>query len=100
MLTTGSGAEANAGLSATRLLGAVALFLLGTLSAAPAFAQQYNSDNYLSKPHGVVTLILTAGQRNSMWMTTFSLLPRWEFTAAAYVFYESGDPKISNGYST
>jgi hypothetical protein len=101
MLTTGSGsgAEPNAGLSATRLLGA-GLLLLSMLSAVPAFAQQYNSDNYLSKPHGVATLILTVGQRNSMWMSTFSLLPRWEFTAAAYVFHEAGDPKISNGYST
>jgi hypothetical protein len=82
-----------------RLL-AVPLLALFTLTASPALAQQYNSDNYLSKPHGVATIILTTGERNSMWMTTFSLLPRWEFTAAAYVFYEAGDPRISNGYST
>jgi len=80
-------------------IGAVFLGLCA-LTAAPAFAQQYNSDNYLSKPHGVATIILTSGARNSMWMTTFSLIPRWEFTAAAYVYYEHGDPKISNGYST
>jgi hypothetical protein len=85
--------------AATRLLGA-ALLALATLTSDPALAQQYNSDNYLSKPHGVATIILTAGERNSMWMTTFSLLPRWEFTAAAYVFYDAGDPKISDGYST
>jgi hypothetical protein len=70
------------------------------LAAGPALAQQFSSDNYLSKPHGVATLILTAGERNSMWMTTLSLLPKWEFTAAAYTFYEANDPKISNGYSS
>jgi hypothetical protein len=64
------------------------------------WAQQYNSDNYLPKPHGVATLILTAGERNSMWMTTFSLLPKWEFAAAAYAYYQNNDPKISDGYST
>lgn len=84
---------------AARLLGA-ALPLLVTLTAVPALAQQYNSDNYLSKPHGVATIILTGGERNSMWMTTLSLFPRWEFTAAAYVFYQAGDPRISDGYST
>lgn len=83
----------------SRLLG-VTLLGLFALNSAPALAQQYNSDNYLSKPHGVATIILTTGERNSMWMATFSLLPRWEFTAAAYVFYATGDPKVSNGYST
>jgi hypothetical protein len=83
----------------SRLIAAL-IFGLCALTAAPARAQQYNSDNYLSKPHGVATIILTSGARNSMWMTTFSLLPRWEFTAAAYVYYQHGDPKISNGYST
>ena len=43
-------------------------------------SQQFNSDNYLSKPAGVATIILTYGQRNSMVMTTFSLVPNWEFT--------------------
>lgn len=26
--------------------------------------------------------------------------PNWEFTAAAYVFHENNDRKVSNGYST
>ncbi|MGH7741817.1 MAG: hypothetical protein ACRENS_07335 [Candidatus Eiseniibacteriota bacterium] len=86
--------------TASTTLICTALLGVCTLISAPAHAQQYNSDNYLSKPHGVATIILTTGERNSMWMTTFSLIPRWEFTAAAYVFYEHGDPKISNGYST
>ncbi len=63
-------------------------------------AQQFNSDNYLSKPHGVATIILTYGERNSMYMNTFSLFPRWEFTAAAYIYNNDNDPATDDGYST
>lgn len=78
-----------------------ALMLGGCVfAAAPAMAQQYNSDNYLSKPHGVATIILTAGERNAMMMNTFSLFPRWEFTAAVYTFYEANNSQASEGYST
>jgi len=81
------------------LVGAALLALLVVI-ARPASAQQFNSDNYLSKPHGVATIILTAGERNTMMMTTFSLFPRWEFTAAAYIFNTDDDPKTADGYST
>jgi len=77
-----------------------ALLGLCLFSAAPARAQQFNSDNYLSKPHGMATIILTTGERNTMMMTTFSLLPRWEFTAAAYLFDSDDDPRTDDGYST
>jgi hypothetical protein len=62
--------------------------------------QQFNSDNYLSKPHGMATIILTAGQRNNMIMGTFSLFPKWEFTAADYIFNTDNDRSTDNGYST
>jgi hypothetical protein len=65
-----------------------------------ALAQQYNSDSYLSKPHGMATIILTAGERNLMWMMTFSLFPRWEFTSAAYVYNNDDDLTTDDGYST
>ena len=42
----------------------VALFGLAASVCGPAQAQQFSSDNYLSKPHGVATLILTAGERS------------------------------------
>ena len=67
---------------------------------APAVAQQFNSDNYLSKPHGVATLILTYGDRNSILMNTFSLFPKWEFTAAIYWYNWDNDPRTDDGYST
>ena len=52
------------------LLCSVLLTVL-VLAASPALAQQFNSDNYLSKPHGITTIILTTGERNTMMMTTF-----------------------------
>jgi hypothetical protein len=75
------------------LLGFVVLFI------KPIRAQQFNSDSYLSKPAGTITTILTAGQRNEMMMLTFSLLPRWEFTASIYVFNSDSDRKTAEGYS-
>jgi hypothetical protein len=65
----------------------------------PVKAQQFNSDNYLSKPHGMATVILTLGQRNMMFMTTFSLLPKWEFTAASYIYNNDKDPLTDDGHS-
>jgi len=81
-------------------MSARSLLCAGCLFAPAAHAQQYNSDNYLSKPHGVATLIVTAGERNAMIMNTFSLLPRWEFTVAAYLFHADNDPQTGEGYST
>ena len=75
--------------------------LLAALTVArPAYTQQFNSDSYLSKAHGVATVIVTYGQRNSMIMNTFSLLPRWEFTAAAYIYDDDRDANTDDGYST
>ena len=76
------------------------LFLAGILTWGTAHGQQFNSDNYLSKPHGVATIILTYGQRDAMFMNTFSLFRNWEFTAAAYVYNNDNDPTTSDGYST
>ena len=79
------------------------MLLLAALTAWPtstAAAQQFNSDNYLSKPAGVATLIVTGGERNDIFMFTFSLIPRWEFTTAAYIVNADGDPRTDDGYST
>jgi hypothetical protein len=74
---------------------ALAPFLLNW----PALAQQYNSDSWLSKPHGMATIIPTVGQRNSMIMTTFSLFPKWEFTIAGYFYNDDKNPLTDDGYS-
>ncbi len=75
------------------------LFLSVALTFAPAQAQQFNSDSWLSKPHGTVTIIPTVGQRNSMLMTTFSLFPKWEFTVSGYFYNDDNDPTTNDGYS-
>ena len=81
---------------------ALLLCVAGLLAAAapPADAQQFNSDSYLSKPVGMATLILTYGERNTMLMNTFSLLPRWEFTFAGYFYNDDNDRATDDGYST
>ena len=76
------------------------LVWLTVLCGKQAQAQQFNSDSYLSKPHGMATIILTVGERNSIFMNTFSLFPRWEFTAAAYIYNGDANKKTNDGYST
>lgn len=73
---------------------------LALLFSAPSEAQQFNSDSYLSKPEGTLTLILTTGQRNTMMMSTFSLWQDWEFTASVYVYNSDSDPATDDGYSS
>ena len=75
----------------------IALALLCANGAVSA--QQYNSDSWISKPHGMMTVIPTVGQRNSMIMTTFSLLPKWEFTVALYAYNNDGDTRTDDGHS-
>src|ERR671912_690236 len=67
--------------------------------ASQAQAQQFNSDSWLSKKHGTVTIIPTFGERNSMLMTTLSLFPRWEFTGALYAYNDDGDQLTDDGHS-
>ena len=54
-------------------------------------AQQFNSDNQWTAPHGVGTFIATAGQEYSQLITTFALIPDWEFNAQFTHYYE--DPR-------
>jgi hypothetical protein len=70
------------------------------LAGGQAHAQQFNSDSYLSKDPGVATIILTGGARNGTLMTTFSLLPKWEFTVAAFLYNDDENKATNDGYST
>ncbi len=85
-----------------RRLPSIAVLVLLALGCVtePARGQQYNSDSWISKPHGTVTTILTLGERQSMWMMTSSLIPRWKFTGAVYVYNNDKDPATDDGYST
>jgi len=79
-----------------RVFGAV-LVCPWLLAGRTATAQQFNSDSYISKPHGMVTTILTTGEHTTMFMMTFSLFPRWELTAAGYFFNTDADRKTAEG---
>ena len=50
-------------------------FICMVLFLSETKAQQFNSDSWISKAHGTITLIPTYGQRNSMLMNTYSLFP-------------------------
>lgn len=54
-----------------------------------AQAQQFNTDNYLSMPHGTGTFVLTSGQRNAGMASSFGLIPKWEFFVQAFLFWEN-----------
>lgn len=87
---------------ANRPARAVCLLVAGlaALAATPARAQQFNSDNYLSKPAGVSTIILTVGEQSDMVMTTFALIPKWEFTYAVYIMNPDQNINTDDGYSS
>jgi len=78
----------------------LASLLLAVGWSSNADAQQYNSDSWISKEHGTVTIIPTFGQRNSMIMNTYSLFQKWEFTIAGYFYNNDKDPLTDDGYST
>jgi hypothetical protein len=69
------------------------------LNPGTILCQQFSSDNYLSKPKGTATIIVTYGERNAMFITTFSLLRNWEFTGSATLFNTDNDPNTNDGYS-
>lgn len=75
------------------------IFIIVLFTTFYSHAQQYNSDSWLSKPHGTITLIPTVGERSSMLMSTFSLFPKWEFTEAIYVYNKDNDVRTDEGYS-
>lgn len=64
-----------------------------------ASAQQFNTDNYLAMPHGTVTSLLTAGERNAMVIASFALIPKWEFFAQSFLFWENKKEQIPQHFN-
>jgi hypothetical protein len=64
----------------------ISTFLLNSLDTQ---AQQFNTDNYLTMPHGTATIVLTNGGRNAGTAASFALAPKWEFFAQAFMFWEN-----------
>lgn len=64
------------------------LLILAVFPILSASGQQFNSDNYLTMPHGTETVVLTTGSRNAGFATSFALLPNFEFFAQGFLFWE------------
>ena len=75
------------------------ILILSIIMVQKVHAQQYNSDSWLSKPHGTITLIPTVGERSNMLMSTYSLFPKWEFTEALYIYNKDQNIRTNDGYS-
>jgi hypothetical protein len=77
-----------------------ALLIYALLFTNKSHAQQFNSDSWIAKPHGTITLIPTFGERSTMLMATYSLFPKWEFTNAIYVYNKDKNLNTDDGHST
>jgi len=78
---------------------AAALVAALALAGAPAGAQQFNSDNQWTAPHGVGTFVLTAGQEYSAFVATAALLEDWEFNLTLTLFPEDPENQSEDHYS-
>ncbi|WP_439183524.1 hypothetical protein [Carboxylicivirga taeanensis] len=74
--------------------------ILCQISSNKVSAQQFNSDNYLTMPHGIGTFVLASGQRNSAMYATFSLLPRFELNFSSALFWEDKKANLPQHFST
>ena len=63
-------------------------------------AQQFNSDNYLTMPHGTGTFVLTTGERNSGMVSSFALIKNFEFFAQAFLFRDGRVDDYSQHFTT
>lgn len=56
-------------------------------AATHAQAQQFNSDNQWTAPHGVGTVVATAGEEYSTFLLVAALLRDWEFNVGVTSYY-------------
>jgi len=76
--------ERKDGLGIVQFLALALILLPGFVNIAKA--QQFNTDNYLTMPHGTGTFVITAGQRNATLISSFALVPKFEFFVQANLF--------------
>ncbi len=79
--------------------GLLFFFLVG-LNPVWLKAQQFNSDNYLVMPHGTGTFVLTSGERNSTIISSFALIPKFEFFIQANLFWEDKKLQTPQHFTT
>ena len=63
-------------------------------------AQTFNSDNYLTMPHGIGTFVVSTGQRNAAMYATWALLPRFELNVSTALFWENTEFNSPQHFST
>lgn len=78
----------------------VILVLFSIFSISTVKAQQFNTDSYLVMPHGTGTFVLTAGERNSSFASSFGLIPRFEFFAQTFLYWENQEIQSPQHFST
>ena len=64
----------------------IIVLVLFLCSSTIIYAQQFNTDNYLTMPHGTGTFVLTTGERNSGMVSSFALIENFEFFAQVFLF--------------
>lgn len=77
----------------------IVVFIVLLLSVSAVYAQQYNTDNYLTMPHGTGTFVLTTGERNASMYSTFTLLPRFELNFQSSMFWADESLNTSQFFS-
>ena len=77
----------------------ISLLLLNLISGA-IHAQQFNSDSYLTMPHGIATIIVTSGERNETMYLAFALLPRFELNVTTSLFWDNSSEFQTNRFTT
>ena len=76
------------------------LCIVVSFSSSQLKAQQFNSDSYLVMPHGSGTFVLTAGQRNSTFASSFALIRKFEFFVQANLYWENKKIESPQHFST
>lgn len=80
--------------------GIILLFCVYMMMSGLLSAQQFNSDNYVTMPYGVSTFCLVAGQRSSLILPSFSIIPKWEFFIGASLFWKDDDRRAEDHFQT
>ena len=78
----------------------IGLFVVLFCFSPKLMAQQFNSDNYLTMPHGTGTFVLTTGERNSGMVSSFALIKNFEFFVQAFLFRDIRVDDYSQHFKT
>jgi hypothetical protein len=78
----------------------VFLLLALLFSSKLLLSQQFNTDNFLTMPHGTGTFVITTGERNSTMISSFALMKNFEFFLQANLFRDNRIDDYSQHFTT